>query len=54
MMGLVVFFLTQFFVTNLAFLLIPIISGIITYLFVLNYIFKINLINKVKLLFRSI
>ncbi len=53
-MGVVVFIFTKIFVSNFIFLLIPIVSGIITYLFVLNYIFKINLINQIKLLFKSI
>ncbi|MEK7633515.1 MAG: oligosaccharide flippase family protein [Patescibacteria group bacterium] len=52
MMGVVVFFLTKFFVFNLPFLLIPVVGGIMTYILSLTLIFKINLIEEVRLLFR--
>lgn len=48
-MGLIVFIFTKLFVSNLIFLLIPIVSGIIIYVLSLVLIFKINLIEEVKL-----
>jgi O-antigen/teichoic acid export membrane protein len=52
-MGLVVFVFNRFLVSSLPFLLIPVLSGIITYLLALNYIFRINLIQEIKLLVAS-